>query len=328
MKGQERADNAAGGGARLTGIVHDPVMRCHETGPFHPERPARYDAVLAGIAAGAPADACLELAAPLADDASLRLCHTDSYINLVRREVAAGRRELSTGDTPIGPDSLDAALAAAGGCMAAVDAVLAGRVANAFCAVRPPGHHASAARGMGFCIFNNVALAARHALRHPAIERVLIVDWDVHHGNGTQDIFYTDPSVFYFSTHQWPMFPGTGRADECGRGAGQGTTVNCPFPSGAGGPELLAAIRHRLRPALQAHPPDLVLVSAGFDAEAGDPLGGFALRPDDYAALTAAVLDMARTYAGGRLVSILEGGYRLEGLTECVTAHIGALTEK
>jgi len=310
---------------RLTGIVQAPVMRRHDTGPFHPERPERYDAVLAGIVAGAPSGTLVELDARPADDAALRRCHTEAYIGLVQREVADGRRELSTGDTPLGPDSLDAARAAAGACMAAVDAVLANRVTTAFCAVRPPGHHASAARGMGFCIFNNVAVAARHALRHPAIDRVLIVDWDVHHGNGTQDIFYADPRVFYFSTHQWPMFPGTGRADERGRGAGVGTTLNCPLPAGAGGAELLAAMRHRLTPALREHPPDLVLVSAGFDGEAGDPLGGFALRPDDYAALTVAVLDLARQYAGGRVVSVLEGGYRLAGLSDCVAAHIGAL---
>ncbi len=318
------ADNT--GPSRATGIVSSPLFRLHTPGPMHPERPERYDAVLAGIAERAPVDALLDIAAPMASPEQLRACHSAAYIATVQRDVKCGLRMLSTGDTGLCPNSFDAALAAAGGCIAAVDAVLAGEVRNAFCAVRPPGHHATPVRGMGFCLFNNVAVAVRRALRHPAVERVLIVDWDVHHGNGTQEVFYNDPAVFYFSTHQWPFFPGTGRADERGSGLGLGTTMNCPFPAGADGQELLGAIRMRLRPALRDFRPDLVMISAGFDGEAGDPIGGFALHPEDYAALTGAVLEIADRYAGGRVVSVLEGGYRLDGLAACAGAHVRALT--
>jgi acetoin utilization deacetylase AcuC-like enzyme len=164
----------------------------------------------------------------------LRYCHTAEYLAVAKRDVDNGRHQLSTGDTDVTPNSWDVALQAAGGVLNAVDGVMAGRAQNAFCVVRPPGHHANAVRGMGFCLFNNVAIAARHAQRKHGVERVLIVDWDVHHGNGTQDIFYTDPSVYYFSTHQWPLYPGTGRADETGAGKGIGTTMNSPYPAGSG----------------------------------------------------------------------------------------------
>jgi len=206
-----------------------------------------------------------------------------------------------------------------------VDAVVEGRAQNAFCVVRPPGHHANADRGMGFCIFNNVALAARYAQRRHGLERVLIADWDVHHGNGTQDIFYADGSVFFFSTHQHPWYPGTGSAEETGEGAGRRTTLNCPFPAGSGRAEILGAFQQKLLPAARNFKPDLVLISAGFDSRAGDPLGGFTLSDGDFADLTALLLEIAGSYAGGRLVSVLEGGYSLEGLAAAAEAHVKAL---
>jgi acetoin utilization deacetylase AcuC-like enzyme len=246
----------------------------------------------------------------------------------VRHDVASGAENLSTGDTAIGERSLTITLQAAGGVLEAVNAVFASRAKNAFCVVRPPGHHATPDRGMGFCIFNNVALAARHAQRQHGLEKVLIVDWDVHHGNGTQEIFYADPSVFYFSTHQWPWYPGTGSPKEIGEGKGAGTTLNCPFPAGAGREEIVEqAFRGKLLPAADRFKPDLVLISAGFDSRAGDPLGGFRLADEDFADLTRLVAGIAREHAGGRLVSVLEGGYALEGLASASAAHVRALME-
>ena len=211
-----------------TGLLADPIFRQHLAGREHPERPERFDAVLRGLREAGLLDRLAPLASRPATDDELLLCHTPEYLAAVRRDLASGRPYLSTGDTDIGPGSWDAAAHAVGGALNAVDAVVEGKIRNAFCAVRPPGHHASAARGMGFCIFNTVALAARYAQRKHGLARVLIVDWDVHHGNGTQDTFYSDGSVFYFSTHQWPLYPGTGRADETGAGPGEGSTLNVP----------------------------------------------------------------------------------------------------
>lgn len=255
----------------------------------------------------------------------LVLVHTPEYLAVAEGEIRSGETQLSTGDTVIGRHSWDAAEAAAGSALAAVDAVIAGDVANAFCVVRPPGHHASADRGMGFCILNHVALAARHAQRRHGLKRVLIVDWDVHHGNGTQDIFYADGSVYFFSTHQSPWYPGTGRADETGTGSGKGTTLNCPLPAGAGRAEIFAAFQEKLLPAADAFRPELVLISAGFDSRLGDPLGGFRLLDPDFTELTRIVRQIADRHAGGRVVSVLEGGYHLEGLASAACAHVRGL---
>jgi acetoin utilization deacetylase AcuC-like enzyme len=247
-------------------------------------------------------------------------------LRIVAEDVADGLVVLSTGDTAIkGEATLDAARRAAGGLLLAVDAVCTGRVENAFAVVRPPGHHATPSKGMGFCLFNNVALAARHAQTNHGLERVLIVDWDVHHGNGTQETFYEDASVLFFDTHQSPLYPGSGHADETGRGAGEGFTINCPFPAGAGRREIVGAFRDRLVPAADRFRPQLVLVSAGFDSRVGDPLGRFTLTDADFAELTAIVREIADRHAGGRIVSTLEGGYALAGLASAAAAHVTAL---
>jgi acetoin utilization deacetylase AcuC-like enzyme len=246
--------------------------------------------------------------------------HTSQYLDLAEEEIKDGGPELSTGDTSVCEDSWDAALRGAGLAVSAVEAVMARRVRNAFCAVRPPGHHAMADRGMGFCIVNNAAIAARHAQKAHGIDRVLIVDWDVHHGNGTQDIFYGDGSVLFFSTHQWPLYPGTGRRVEMGIGAGAGLTLNCPLPAGAG-----RAMREELEPAANRFAPEFVVISAGFDSRAGDPLGGFLLKDEDFAEMTRLVMGIAARHAEGRVVSVLEGGYGLGLLGGAVAAHVGAL---
>jgi acetoin utilization deacetylase AcuC-like enzyme len=311
-----------------TAILYDDIYKQHRTGEGHPESPARLDAVLEGLRAAALDKATVRLRPRKAAEEELAFCHTEAYIRTAKRDIASGAENLSTGDTAVSTRSFEAALYAAGGVLGAVDAVVARRAKNAFCVVRPPGHHATPDRGMGFCIFNNVALAARHAQRKHGIEKVLIVDWDVHHGNGTQEIFYADPSVFYFSTHQWPWYPGTGSAEETGAGKGEGTTLNCPFPAGAGREEIVEeAFRGKLLPAAERFKPDLVLVSAGFDSRAGDPLGGFRLADEDFADLTLLALQVARSHAGGRLVSVLEGGYALDGLASASAAHVQALTE-
>ncbi len=209
--------------------------------------------------------------------------------------------------------------------MAAVEAVVKGEAQTAFCLVRPPGHHATRDKGMGFCVLNNIALAAQYARRRLGIERVLIVDWDVHHGNGTQDIFYGDGGVFVFNTHQSPLYPGTGAARETGEGAGKGTTLNCPFPAGSGRAEILGAFETKLVPAMEIFRPELVLISAGFDSRGGDPLGGFKLTDQDFADLTRLVRSMADQTAEGRVVSLLEGGYDLSGLASAAAAHVRAM---
>ena len=308
-----------------TVLLADAISKEHHTGFRHPERPERFDAVMGGLRESGLIEHLSRLECRAATEDEVALCHSREYIELTERDVAAKSRTLSTGDTTISARSRDVALKAVGALLTAVDAVMGGKAKNAFCVVRPPGHHATPDRGMGFCIFNNVAIAARYAQRLHGIERVLIVDWDVHHGNGTQDIFYSDPSVFFFSTHQSPWYPGTGMTAETGDGAGQGTTLNCPFPSGSGRAEIYGSFQEKLRAAARSFRPDLVLVSAGFDSRLGDPLGEFTLRDDDFRDLTNLMLEVAHATAGGKLVSVLEGGYNLDGLASASAAHVQAL---
>jgi acetoin utilization deacetylase AcuC-like enzyme len=259
------------------------------------------------------------------DPADLRLVHSAAYLELAEHEIRAGYDHLSTGDTQVCKASWEAALTATGCAVAATRAVVQKKADTAFCIVRPPGHHARPSVGMGFCVLNNVAIAAAYARKHLGIERILIVDWDVHHGNGTQDIFYDDPNVFFFSTHQHPWYPGTGRANETGAGKGTGTTLNCPLPAGSGRTEILSAFENQLVPAMKKFRPELVYISAGFDSREGDPLGHFRLTDRDFSDLTKVVREIANESAQDRIVSILEGGYSIDGLAKGVLAHVTAL---
>ncbi|MFT5465501.1 MAG: acetoin utilization deacetylase AcuC-like enzyme [Verrucomicrobiales bacterium] len=308
-----------------TGLLLDPLYQKHDPGRGHPESTLRLAAVTKALTESGLVEGTTSIDLRAATDEELALAHDEKYVQLAKAEIAAGIRMLSTGDTNVMADTLEVALAAAGGVMNAVDAVFTGEVDNAFCAVRPPGHHATPNRGMGFCVFNNVAVAARYAQKKHGVERVAIVDWDVHHGNGTQDIFYADPSVFFFSTHQSPLYPGTGAKNETGTGKGEGTVLNAPFPAGTGMADVQSAFVDGFLKSMKEFKPDLVLISAGFDSRIDDPLGDFQLTDPNFQELTKLILGLAEETAENRLVSVLEGGYNLDGLGKAVTAHVETL---
>jgi acetoin utilization deacetylase AcuC-like enzyme len=325
---QRPAAGAAQTDARPTGLVFDDVYLRHLSGNTgHPERPERLTAIWNGLQKAGLLGDVMRIAPRRVTDDELALVHERSYIQLVRRELSnvRGVKELSTGDTAISEGSLEAAEFAAGGVLNAVDAVMAGKAKNAFCAVRPPGHHATPTRGMGFCVFNNVAIAARYVQKKYGLQRVLIVDQDYHHGNGTQDTFYDDGSVLYFSTHHYGAYPGTGAASETGRGKGAGKILNVPMPVGAGDAQFLQAFNTKLVPAARAFKPDFILISAGFDGMRNDSLGVFDITPDGFAGMARVVVNLANEMCQGRVVSVLEGGYRLDGLADSVAAHVRAL---
>jgi acetoin utilization deacetylase AcuC-like enzyme len=310
-----------------TTVVCDEVNRCHVNSKHRYECPERYEAVLGALKKSDCFSSLRTCQARAASDGEILACHSEKYLDRIRREVKSGAKWLSTGDTWLCAGSLVAARYAAGGACVAVDAVLDGKSSNAFCLVRPPGHHATPNRGMGFCIFNNAAIATRYAQQKRHVGKVMIVDWDVHHGNGTQEIFYDDPCVFYFSTHQSHWYPWTGKRDETGHGKGLGTTLNCPLPRGAGRKDLMAAYHDKLAPTISRFKPELVILSAGFDARHGDPLGRFELTDKDFRDLTGLVLEMTRQNARGRVVSILEGGYNPVGLAKAAAAHVERLVQ-
>lgn len=311
-----------------TALLADPISKLHDPGPGHPEQPLRFDAVTGALEAAGLVPELTRIHPRAATEDEIMLCHGSRYIELARREIQSGGHELSTGDTNVSSRSWDVAVAAVGGVLNAVDAVVEQRAQNAFCVVRPPGHHARPDQGMGFCLFNNIAIGARYAQRQHGLGKVLIADWDVHHGNGTQDIFYSDGSVFFFSTHQSPWYPFTGSAGETGEGKGHDCTMNCPLPAGAGRDLVVGAFKERLRRAADHFRPDLVMISAGFDSRIADPLGQFILSDADFMELTRVMLEIAGEHANGRLVSVLEGGYNLSGLGKAATAHVKALMSK
>lgn len=295
-----------------------PACLLHDTGPGHPERPARLSAVLDALREAFPGLAPVD--APRAGREQLRRVHADALIAQVLDSEPAGRTALDP-DTMLSPGSAEAALRAAGAALAAVDAVQSGAARRAFCAVRPPGHHATGDTAMGFCLFNGIAVAAAHAMQAHGLARVAIADFDVHHGNGTQSIFAAEPRVLFLSSQQVPLYPGSGHPDE----RGVGNLHNAALPPGSGGDAFRAAWREYLLPALERFAPQLLLVSAGFDGHHRDPLAQLRLEAADYAWLTAELVAAADRHCLGRIVSVLEGGYDLQALAECSVAHVAAL---
>ena len=311
-----------------TAIIHHPVFEQHDTGPGHPESPERYAVVMQALRGDAELWArLLEVEAPPAPRGDVQAAHTPQHFKHVERAVSEGIGYLDA-DTSVSMRSLEVALRGSGGACRAVDMVLKGEARNAFLPVRPPGHHATSDRAMGFCLFNTVAVAARYAQRHyKEVERVAVIDWDVHHGNGTQGIFYDDPSVFFFSAHQYPWYPGTGTRAETGVGRGRGYTLNLPLRARTPATEHRRAFETALEVIGAKFRPDLVIISAGFDSHAADPLGQLTLTDEDFVAMTRAAKEWADEACAGRLVSCLEGGYNLLTLGETVAAHVRALAE-
>lgn len=308
-----------------TGLVYHSAYLEHDMGAGHPESPHRLKAIMQQLERSGTAARLTRIEPRRAEEEWITQIHSPSYVAALNAHQPTNGRAVLDPDTSMSPGSLHAAFLAAGGALAAVDAIMRGEVEHVFCAVRPPGHHAETARAMGFCLFNNVAIAARYVQKKHRLTRVLIVDWDVHHGNGTQHSFEQDPSILFFSTHQFPHYPGTGRARERGTGVGEGFTINVPMDAGDGDEEYHAVFVNVLLPAADAFKPEFVIVSAGFDAHRDDPLASMRLTEAGYSDLTGLVAGIAKRHAQGRLLSALEGGYNLTALAASVDAHLKAL---
>lgn len=301
-------------------VFTHPSSLAHDTPPGHPERVDRMKAVNAVLAAPAMRG-YIGRQAPLGTDAHILLAHTQEHLNRLKGAVPEHGFEYLDSDTVMGPHGLEAGLRAVGAATTAVDAVFRAEAENAFCALRPPGHHAEHNRAMGFCFFNHAAIAALYARERYDAERVAVIDFDVHHGNGTQDIFWSDPDLFYGSTHQMPLYPGTGSVSE----TGVGNIFNAPLKAGDGAAEFRAAMSNIILPALETFSPDLVVISAGFDAHVRDPLGSLQLTEEDFSWATLKLMEIAESFCAGRVVSVLEGGYDLQGLAGSVGVHLHAL---
>ena len=306
-------------------LLYDPAYLTHDTGAMHYETAHRLECVLKALAADETLSGRLRRLSPRpATEQDLLRCHDEEMIRAVHGHIERGGTRLDA-DTTVSLESFNVACLAAGAAVRAVDAVMAEEGGRAFALIRPPGHHANSRKPMGFCLFNNAAIAARYAQAVHGIERVLIIDWDVHHGNGTQDIFWTDNSVFYFSTHQSPHYPGTGGRNETGDAAGAGYTLNIPLPARTSASAHREVFRAALKDIERRFHPDLVVVSAGFDSHRDDPLGNLLLEDSDFAEMTKDVLRLSETHSQGRVISLLEGGYNLDLLGGSVRSHLNAL---
>ncbi len=309
----------------MTLLVHDPVFLEHDTGA-HPECADRLRAIATEFEARGLFQKCKPLKYKPIDEAAILRLHSAEQLRIVKEMAQKGGGRIDA-DTVISPRSFDVTLRAAGACVAAVDAVMSGKAKTSFSIVRPPGHHATPDRSMGFCLFNNVALAADHARTKHGLQRILIVDWDVHHGNGTQDIFYADPQVFFLSFHRYGagFYPGTGSADETGTGAGAGFNLNIPFRANTARKTYVDQFRATVETVADRFRPELILISAGFDAHRLDPIGNLGLEAEDFVEMTDIVLAIAKSHTGGRVVSCLEGGYHWQATAESAAAHVETL---
>lgn len=308
-------------------FYYHPLFLKHLEGVRHPENPRRLEVILEYLKLQGVWEKLTRIRPAAADVGRIETNHAKDYVEIVRESCREPLRTLDDGDTLVTADSFRAAERAVGAVLQAVDALLAGKAASAFCAVRPPGHHAEYDRAMGFCLFNNVAIAARYAREKYGLDRVFILDWDVHHGNGTQHSFESSREVFYCSIHQWPLFPGTGSRDETGSGGGAGFTMNFPLPAGAGEKEYFQILQEKILPAVREFQPQLFIISAGFDAHGNDPLAGMRLNAASFGEMTRLVRQELVSLNGVKILSVLEGGYNLTALAESVFEHLKALVE-
>lgn len=303
-------------------FLSDPYFSKHDTGIGHPENPGRLEAIYSRLKSESILEKVELLKPEKIAHERLKLVHAPEYIEKVEEECKKGYPLLSTGDTNICRSSNDVALSAAGGVLKAVDLIFNSDIKRGFCSIRPPGHHSYGDVGMGFCIYNNVALAAEYAKEKYNIDKIMIIDWDVHHGNGTQNIFYGDNSVLFVSTHQSPLYPGTGSSEERGTGTGEGFTINIPMKKGSGNSDIFSVFNEMIKPAGKNFKPDLILISAGFDSRVDDPLGGFLIDDDGFRELTRMVIEISEYSGSGKILSVLEGGYNYVGLSSAVFAHM------
>lgn len=310
----------------MTILMYDNIFSEHDTGHGHPENAKRLENTLKHLKATGLWDQLRVEKPRAASLEEIGLIHTENYIQTIKHIANTGGGQLDS-DTIISAASYDAAVHAVGSPLAAIDFIMKGEEKNAFCLIRPPGHHATPVRGMGFCLFNNVAVAAKYIQSRYKLERIFIVDWDVHHGNGTQDAFFNDPTILYFSMHRYPFYPGSGRKGESGRDKGEGFTINVPVPANIPSQKYIELFADVIKQNADQFIPEFIIISAGFDTYKKDPIGGLNLDREDFRRLTEIVIRTAQKYCNGRLVSCLEGGYNLSDLPLCIEAHLKALLQ-